>query len=709
MITATDGRLPCADVTDAPARFKDLCLDARDPQALADWWCAALGYVRRDADRPASDPIAILDPTGAGPAMWFNQVPEPKTVKNRLHVDVDGDRDALLAGGATLLRAQDDDIRWDVLADPEGNEFCCFAPGVCPLPENADRGGPPKRTAPAGQCIGAGKQDSEVHAAHATVATGHGRSGLLRLLGDDGLGGEEERRDGRGVLQRRAGHLGRVDDSGGDHVHVLATGGVEAPAGLRVADLLHHDAALEAGVDGDLLQRGLERDAHDVGTGRLVTGQLELLERDRGRLREGHATTGDDALLDGGLGVAHRVLDAVLALLELDLGGRAGLDDGDAAGQLGEALLQLLAVVVGVRLLDLGADLVHPAGDLVGVTRTLDDRRLVLGGDELASAAEQRQVGVVELETDLLADDLATGQDRDVLQPGLAAGAEARGLDGDGLEGAPDLVHDQGRQGLALDALGDDRQRLATLHDLLQQREQVLDRADLGVDDQDVRVVEHRLHALGVGDEVRRQVTLVEAHALGELELEAEGVALLDGDDTFLADLVHRLGDELADGGVSGGDRRSGGDLLLGLDVLGGREQVLADGLDGLLDALLQGHRVGAGGDVAQTLAHERLGQNGGGGGAVTRDVVGLLRDLLDQLGPDLLPRVLELDLLGDAHTIVGDGGGAPLLLEDDVAASGTEGHLDGVGEGVHAPLEAAARLFLEGDHLGHVAMSSMH
>jgi hypothetical protein len=41
---------------------------------------------------------------------------------------VDGDRDALLAAGATLLRAQDDDIRWDVLADPEGNEFCCFSP-----------------------------------------------------------------------------------------------------------------------------------------------------------------------------------------------------------------------------------------------------------------------------------------------------------------------------------------------------------------------------------------------------------------------------------------------------------------------------------------------------------------------------------------------------------------------------------------------------
>ncbi len=115
-------------MADAPARFKDLCLDARDHQAMADWWCAALGYVRRGADRPRTDPVAIEDPTGTGPLIWVNPVVEPKTVKNRVHVDVVGDRDALLAAGATLLRARDAEIGWDVLADPEGNEFCCFAP-----------------------------------------------------------------------------------------------------------------------------------------------------------------------------------------------------------------------------------------------------------------------------------------------------------------------------------------------------------------------------------------------------------------------------------------------------------------------------------------------------------------------------------------------------------------------------------------------------
>jgi len=111
------------------AAFKDLCLDADDHQAMADWWCAALGYQRRVDDEPRAVewPVPIVDPTGAGPMIWVNPVPERKTVKNRLHIDVTGDTHELLSRGATLIRARGGDIRWDVLADPEGNEFCCFA------------------------------------------------------------------------------------------------------------------------------------------------------------------------------------------------------------------------------------------------------------------------------------------------------------------------------------------------------------------------------------------------------------------------------------------------------------------------------------------------------------------------------------------------------------------------------------------------------
>ncbi len=132
-------------MSDSPARFKGLCLDAVDHHALADWWCAAMGYVRRDElepdddgwERPVSWPVPLVDPAGSGPLMWVIPVPEAKTVKNRMHHDVIGDTDALVVLGATVVRRRDagpdDDpdggrISWDVLADPEGNEFCVFSP-----------------------------------------------------------------------------------------------------------------------------------------------------------------------------------------------------------------------------------------------------------------------------------------------------------------------------------------------------------------------------------------------------------------------------------------------------------------------------------------------------------------------------------------------------------------------------------------------------
>ena len=62
-------------------------------------------------------------------ALTFLPVDEPKQAKNRIHLDlVADDSTVLLEAGATLLRQRDAEIDWDVLADPEGNEFCVFGP-----------------------------------------------------------------------------------------------------------------------------------------------------------------------------------------------------------------------------------------------------------------------------------------------------------------------------------------------------------------------------------------------------------------------------------------------------------------------------------------------------------------------------------------------------------------------------------------------------
>ena len=203
------------------------------------------------------------------------------------------------------------------------------------------------------------------------------------------------------------------------------------------------------------------------------------------------------------------------------------------------------------------------------VTGAVDDRRGVLRDDDATGAAELRELRVLELEAHLLGDDLAAGEDRDVLEHALAAVAEARRLDGDAGERAAQLVHDERREGLALDVLGDDQQRLARLDDLLEDRQHVADGADLLVGDEDVGILEDRLHAVLVGDHVGRDVALVELHALGELEVHAERLALLDVDDAVLADLLDGVGDDVADLLVAGRDRRDAGDLVLAGDLLG--------------------------------------------------------------------------------------------------------------------------------------------
>src|SRR5690606_28895805 len=233
---------------------------------------------------------------------------------------------------------------------------------------------------------------------------------LLRLVDHEGLGGEQHARDRGGVGDGVAGHLHRVDDALRDEVAVLAGGGVVAVAGLQVADLGDDDVALLAGVLRDPAQRLVQRAAQRLGAGGLVARQAEGFEALLGDVDQRDAAAGDDALLDRRAGRRDGVLQAVLLLLQLHLGGGADPPDADAAGQLGQPLLQLLAVPVGVGVLDLDPDLVDAGVDVLGGARAVHDRGVVLGDRDAAGAAELLEADGVELEADGLADDLAAGQ-----------------------------------------------------------------------------------------------------------------------------------------------------------------------------------------------------------------------------------------------------------------------------------------------------------
>jgi hypothetical protein len=133
--------------------------DAADPPRLAAFWGEAIGYVEEDPpegfdsweawavanELPREDwdnYASRVDPDGVGPRLYFQRVPEPKTAKNRVHLDlsVSGGwatpieerrrriaavAEQAVAAGATRLKAYDEaGQHWVVLQDPEGNEFC---------------------------------------------------------------------------------------------------------------------------------------------------------------------------------------------------------------------------------------------------------------------------------------------------------------------------------------------------------------------------------------------------------------------------------------------------------------------------------------------------------------------------------------------------------------------------------------------------------
>ncbi len=138
-------------------RFQ-VTFDSAAPDKLATFWAAALGYIVQPppegyADWPTffqaqgidvniGDASAIVDPSGVGPRVFFQKVPEPKMAKNRMHLDlhvsdtrrvgqqegrrrVNAEVQRLVGLGATQLRVADERGEyWTVMADPEGNEFC---------------------------------------------------------------------------------------------------------------------------------------------------------------------------------------------------------------------------------------------------------------------------------------------------------------------------------------------------------------------------------------------------------------------------------------------------------------------------------------------------------------------------------------------------------------------------------------------------------
>ncbi|MDP9432562.1 MAG: VOC family protein [Actinomycetota bacterium] len=118
-----------------PSRIAVIAIDAVQPRPVADFWCAVLGWEIQEQDATG---VSIGSRDGSAPSIDVLAVPEAKTVKNRLHLDLRADGSSraaelerLLALGARRVDVgQGPDVSWVVLADPEGNEFCLLSATV---------------------------------------------------------------------------------------------------------------------------------------------------------------------------------------------------------------------------------------------------------------------------------------------------------------------------------------------------------------------------------------------------------------------------------------------------------------------------------------------------------------------------------------------------------------------------------------------------
>src|SRR5262245_19933366 len=112
-----------------------LVLDVADPDGLAAFWSAAIGYTKLGG---AGNYVLLVDADGTQPKLLLQRVDEPKSGKNRMHFDietptVDEEVARLEALGAVRLEAEaieEHGQRWVVMADPEGNEFCVCNAGA---------------------------------------------------------------------------------------------------------------------------------------------------------------------------------------------------------------------------------------------------------------------------------------------------------------------------------------------------------------------------------------------------------------------------------------------------------------------------------------------------------------------------------------------------------------------------------------------------
>jgi len=235
---------------------------------------------------------------------------------------------------------------------------------------------------------------------------------LLLLFSDHRIGGQQQGRNARGILQGTPDHLRWVDDALLQHVAVFAGPGIVTEVLVGVLkNLAGNHVSIFARVIDNLAERRLASPNDDVESDGLIVGQFLLGFQSHAGPKESDSTTRQNPFLVRGLGCVHRILDPHLLFLDLALGRSTHIDLGHAARELGDPLAQLFLVVVAGALVQLFLDAGYAAQDrfFAGFVLGIHDQSgVVLVHLDLFGVAELFERHAFQLDAQILENRCAT-------------------------------------------------------------------------------------------------------------------------------------------------------------------------------------------------------------------------------------------------------------------------------------------------------------
>ena len=187
---------------------------------------------------------------------------------------------------------------------------------------------------------------------------------------------------------------------------------------------------------------------------------------------------------------------------------------------------------------------------------------------------------------------------------------------------------------------------------------------------QNQRVFQLSRHFIGIGDEIRGQITTVKLHAFHNVQIAIQAFGFFNRDNAFIADLIHRFGNHRANFSFAIGRNRADlRNLFIGFHFFRPLFNICQSRCRRLFDTSFQIHRVHAGGNRFMAFSDNRLRQNRGGCGAVTGDIIGARSHFANHLSAHIFKLIFKLDFFGNRYTIFGGARRAKRFIEHNIAA----------------------------------------